>query len=175
MKTKTMVFQGGKHIRFKIVINNIIIEQVSSFKCLGFNVSYCRKEDINIKLNKFQRMCGTTRRTLRQKNFAKQQLKCYKIMAVPILTYTSENLTINRSDKKKIESAEMKFLCSVAGCTLLDQKRSTDIRSELKIFNLTERIEKQKENWHKHILRMTTDRLPKVLLNYKPRGYRNTG
>jgi hypothetical protein len=46
----------------------------------------------------------------------------------------------------------MKFLCSVAGYTLIDQKRSTDIRSELKIFNLTERMEKQKENNHEHIL-----------------------
>jgi hypothetical protein len=54
-------------------------------------------------------------------------------MAVPMLTYASENWTINLSDKKKIESAEMKFLRSVAGCTVLDQKRSTDIRSELKI------------------------------------------
>jgi hypothetical protein len=82
-----------------------------------------------------------------------------------MLTYASENWTINRSDKKKIESAEMKFLRLVAGYTLLDQKRSTDIRLELKIFNLTERIEKQKENLHEHILRTTTDRLPKVLLN----------
>jgi hypothetical protein len=69
----------------------------------------------------------------------------------------------------------MKFLRSVAGYTLLDQKRSADIRSELKIFNLTERIGKQKENWYECILRMTIDRLPKVLLNYKPRGYRNIG
>jgi hypothetical protein len=43
-------------------------------------------------------------------------------------------------------------------CTLLDQKRSTDIHSELKIFNLTDSIERQKENWYGHILRMTTDR-----------------
>jgi hypothetical protein len=69
----------------------------------------------------------------------------------------------------------MKFLRSVVRYTVLDQKRSTDIRSELKIFNLTERIEKQKENWHEHILRITTDKLPKVLLNYKPGGYRNIG
>jgi hypothetical protein len=69
----------------------------------------------------------------------------------------------------------MKFLRSVAGCTLLDQKRSTDIRSELKILNLTERIEKQKQNWNEHILRIITDTLPKVLINYKPRGYRNIG
>jgi hypothetical protein len=54
----------------------------------------------------------------------------------------------------------MKFLHSVAGYTVLDQKRNTDIHSELKIFNLTGRIEKQKENLHEHILRMTTDRLP---------------
>jgi hypothetical protein len=40
----------------------------------------------------------------------------------------------------------MKFLRSAAGYTLLDQKRSTDIRLELKIFNLNERIEKKKEN-----------------------------
>jgi hypothetical protein len=87
-------------------------------------------------------MCGTIRRTLRQKTLQSTQLKFYKIMAVPMLTYASENWTINRSDKKKIELAEMKFL---RGYTLLDQKRSTDIRSELKIFNLTERIEKKKK------------------------------
>jgi hypothetical protein len=66
-------------------------------------------------------------------------------MAVPMLTYANENWTINRSDKNKTESAEMKFLRSVAEYTLLDQKRSTNIRSELKIFNLTERIKKSKK------------------------------
>jgi hypothetical protein len=48
-------------------------------------------------------------------------------MAVTMLIYASENWTKNRSDKKKIESAEMKFLRLVAGYTLLDQKRSTDM------------------------------------------------
>jgi hypothetical protein len=42
----------------------------------------------------------------------------------------------------------MKFLRSVTGYTLLDKKRSTDTRSELIIFNLTEKIEKKKENCH---------------------------
>jgi hypothetical protein len=68
------------------------------------------------------------------KNFPKQQLKFYKIMAVPMLTYASENWTINRSDKKKIESAEMKFLRSVAGYTLLDKK--TKYRHTLRIKNI---------------------------------------
>jgi hypothetical protein len=41
------------------VIDNKTIEQVSSFKYLGFNATYCLKGDINIKLNKFERLCGT--------------------------------------------------------------------------------------------------------------------
>jgi hypothetical protein len=45
-------------------------------------------------------------KTIETKNFAGQQLKFYKIMAVPMLTYASENWTIDRLDKKKIESAE---------------------------------------------------------------------
>jgi hypothetical protein len=61
-------------------------------------------------------------KNIETENFAEQQLKFYNIVAVPMLTYASENWTINRSDKKKIESAEMKFLRSVAGYTLLDQK-----------------------------------------------------
>jgi hypothetical protein len=50
-------------------------------------------------------------KNIETKNFAEQQLKFYKTMGVAMLTYASENWTINRSDK----SAEMKFLRSVAG------------------------------------------------------------
>jgi hypothetical protein len=45
---------GKNHIRCKIVIDNKTIEQVSSFRCSSFNVSYSLKENVNIKLNKFQ-------------------------------------------------------------------------------------------------------------------------
>jgi glucan phosphoethanolaminetransferase (alkaline phosphatase superfamily) len=64
-------------------------------------------------------------------------------MAVPMLTYASKNWTTNRSEKRKIETVEMKFLHSVAGYMLLNKKRSADIRSELKIFDLTERSKKK--------------------------------
>jgi hypothetical protein len=44
-------------------------------------------------------------KNIETKTLQNTQLKFYKVMAVPMLTYTSEN----RSNKKKIESAEMKF------------------------------------------------------------------
>lgn len=174
-KSKVMAFNGKDHMRCKISINNSIIQQVNNFNYLGCNVSYCQKEDINIKLNRFYRMCGTIRRTLKNKTLRSTQLKFYKIMAVPVLTYASENWTLNRSDRRKIETAEMKFLRSVAGVTILDKKRSEDIRKDLNIFNLTNRIDNMRNNWYEHVKRMPTDRIPQLLLKYKPIGHRNVG
>ena len=45
--------------------------------------------------------------------------------------YGSENWSLNRSDKRKIEAAEMKFLRPMAGYTLWDKKRSSDIREQI--------------------------------------------
>ena len=38
--------------------------------------------------------------------------------AVPVLMYDSENWSLNRSDKREIEAAEMRFLRPTAGYTL---------------------------------------------------------
>ena len=59
--------------------------------------------------------------TLKGKTQLPTKIKFYKVMAVPVLMY-------GRSDKRKIEVAEMRFLRSIAGYTLLDKKRSSDIR-----------------------------------------------
>ena len=52
--------------------------------------------------------------------------------------YGSKNWSLNRSDKRKIEAAAMRFLVSMAGYTLREKKRSSDIREHLGIFNINE-------------------------------------
>ena len=44
-------------------------------------------------------------------------------MAVSVLMYASENWSLNRPDKRKIEAAEMRFLRPMAGYTLLSKKK----------------------------------------------------
>ena len=47
------------------------------------------------------------------KNGEKQlstQIRFYKVIEVPVLIYGSENWSLNRSDKRTIETAEMRFL-----------------------------------------------------------------
>ena len=58
-------------------------------------------------------------------------------MAVPVLMYGSENWSLNRSDKRKIEAAEMRFLRPMAGYTLWDRKRSSDIENSWAFLILT--------------------------------------
>jgi hypothetical protein len=54
----------------------------------------------------------------------------------------------------------MKSLRSVARFALQDFKRNTEIRNHL---------ENQNRNYE-HVLRMDENKLPKILLNYKPEG-----
>ena len=96
-------------MRTKTVMNAKTIEKVRDFNYLGCNISYCERKEVNNKVNKFHRMCGTISRTLKGKSQLSTQIKFYKVMADLVLMYGSENWSLNRSDKRKPEAAEMRF------------------------------------------------------------------
>ena len=57
------------------------------------------------------------------------------------MMYGSENWSLNRSDKRKIEAAEIRFLR----------------------FNINDKLMQYKINWREHIQRMDGNRLPKKI------------
>jgi len=57
-------------------------------------------------------------------------------MAMPMLSYSCENWTMNQSDKKSMN--QLKFLRSAAELTLLNQKRNTDVHTISNLHNLNE-------------------------------------
>lgn len=174
-KTKVTAFKGKYPLRSKIVINDMIIEQVMYFKYLGFNVGYDTGRDINDKLQRFQHICGTLRRTLIGRVRKETILKFYNIMAIPTLLYGSECWTLTQQLKQRLEAAEMRFLRAVAGYRLIDQRRSEDIRRELQIEDIISKIKNYQIKWLEHVERMNQDRFPRVLLNYDPKGRRDQG
>jgi hypothetical protein len=84
-RPKAMAFERKHPRRSKILIKNKIIGQVSHFNYLGCDVSCNYDVDFQTKLNKFQYLCGTIKRTLANKtrkihnlNFMKLWLqKCF--------------------------------------------------------------------------------------------------
>jgi hypothetical protein len=68
-----------------------------------------------------------------------------------------------------------KICCEVAGYRLIDHRRNEDIREEIQIIDINSRIEDYQMKWLQHLGRMEQNRIPKLLLNYKPRGRRVQG
>jgi hypothetical protein len=63
----------------------------------------------------------------------------------------------------------------VAGYRIIDKKRSIDIKQELCIFNLGEKVKECRENHSEHVLRMPTNQIPLKLFDQHPKGRRETG
>lgn len=174
-KTKVMAFQGRYPIRSKIVVNNKTVEQIQHFTFLGADISFYGEIDINKKIERFNQMNGTIRRTLSSKVRRDTLIKFYKVMSIPTCLYGSEVWTMTNKDISRLQAAEMRFLRAVAGYSLLDRQRNTQIRNELNVESLIEKVTNYRLSWQDHMLRMNNDRIPKQVANYQPRGKRNVG
>jgi hypothetical protein len=69
----------------------------------------------------------------------------------------------------------MRFLRSLLAYRRIDKKRNADIRQDLKIFSLTEKIKKYQCTSFEHILRMPTYQIPWKIFDYQPKGRRDRG
>jgi hypothetical protein len=174
-KTKVLALRGKDPVRINIVIKERILDQVLNFNYLGYNLGLNRELDINVKLQRFQQICGTIKRTLARKVRKETLLRFYKIMAIPTLLYGSDCWTLTKRQKRKLEAAEIRFLRSVAGYRLIDHRRNEDIREELQIIDINSGIKDYQIKWFQHFERMEQNRITKLLLNYKPRGRRDQG
>jgi len=161
-------------VRSKIEIDGSILEQVRQFNYLGSELSLDGEPYFDKKIKRFQGICGTIRKHLK-KIRTDTQMKFYKVVARPSLLYGSETWVTTKRDMTGLEAAEMRFLRSVMGYTRLVKIRSEVIGKELDISGIQDVRFKYKQNWINHLERMDNTRLPKHVLNYKPRGRRDRG
>jgi hypothetical protein len=89
-KTKVMAFKRKEHIRSKICVYDKHIEQVPSFKYLGY-ISYEKDVDISTKILNYNRAMGIINQTFKPSLVQKHaRIKVYKTLARPSLTYESD-------------------------------------------------------------------------------------
>jgi hypothetical protein len=98
-KTKVLALRGKDPIRIKIAITERILDQVLNFNYFGYNTGLDREMDSNVKLQIFQQIYGTIKRTLAGKVKKETLLRFYKIMAIPILLYGSECWTLTKRQR----------------------------------------------------------------------------
>jgi len=99
----------------------------------------------------------------------------YNTLALPVLLYGSETLTIKASDARRITAAEMKYMRRTVGYTWTDYETNAQIAKALKITQILEKLLEYKRSWIQHVNRMSRNRLPRVTKHYCPTGRRNRG
>ena len=159
-KTKVFGFVGTDHLSTKIIINDETLEQVSQFNYLGFSISYQFSNDVESKLAKCLDLIGTIKGTVFSKVRTETILKTHNTLVLPIFSYGSENWTLTASQRRRIETAEMKLLRPLAGYTLYDHKTIDYIRRELQIRGILDKIDEYRRNWFQHLQRMQQHRIP---------------
>ena len=104
-------------------------------------------------------------------------------MSIPTLLYGSKTWVIKKKDEqkkmcirdRKIQTAELKFLRSVKRCNRRDHIRNEEMRSNLDIFAVNEKIKEYRRKWIQHIDRMEESRIPKTAKDNSPRGRKKVG
>jgi hypothetical protein len=83
-------------------------------------------------------------------------------------------LGASEKDSSRMQATEMKFLRRVKGITKLDRVRNEDVRKELGIYAMNDKMQ-QKRTERQHKDRMNNERLTKQTREYSPRGRRSVG
>jgi hypothetical protein len=89
------------------------------------------------------------------------------------LIYGCETWTLRKGDWNTIQATEMKYLRKVKRCTRLDQIRNEDIRNELGISPLSEKIIQYRNKLKARLQRMEHTRIPLQAYKYQSSGKRD--
>jgi hypothetical protein len=135
---------------------------------LGYNKSYEGEKDLNIKAANFVKLLRIINQIFQPSLVFRHTTICiYKALARPVLSYGREAWTIRRNYERILISAEMCFMRRTAGYTRWDHKRNEDILTELQISQIKEFIYQCRKNWKENVDRMSSDRIPKMILKYQ--------
>jgi hypothetical protein len=79
--------------------------------------------DIDNKLYNYLKIAGILNNVFRpQKPLTKTRIKLYNTLALPVLLYGSETLTIKARDTRRITAAEIKYMRRTAGYTRITKQ-----------------------------------------------------
>jgi len=102
-------------------------------------------------------------------------LRIHNITAKAALKFGSEAWVLEKREEQRLEAAQMKFLRLLLGITKLDKEKYQCIREKAGAHNTVKEIKQYQEKRLQHVQRMDTNRIPKQVVQYKPKGRRNIG
>ena len=102
-------------------------------------------------------------------------MKIYNALALPAVLYGCETWTVTEQGECGITSAEMKLMRRVTKYTRQDYKTTGGNLSKLKANPVVKKIQNYGNKWIQHVGRMDGNRLPHLIVKYRPCGKQSQG
>ena len=153
------------------------LRQVNKFKYLGVTISEeggseeAVRARVSAAWGKWRDIFGV----IRDKNMPRKlKNKLYMTVIRPVLLYGAECWTVRKKEEQILEKTEMRMLRRIKGITLRDRVRSVDIRKELGVSSIQEKVREMKLRWYGHMQRMEENEVRAVsdmrVPGKRPRG-----
>ncbi|TWW64971.1 hypothetical protein D4764_22G0006180 [Takifugu flavidus] len=150
-KSESMVL-ARKKVKCLLRVGEEVLPQVEEFKYL--EILFTSEGRMEREIDR--RIGAASAKELSRK----AKLSIYRSIYVPILTYGHQRWVMTERTRSRIQAAEMSFLRRVAGLSLRDRVRSSDMREELGVEPLLLHIERSQLGWLGHLARMPSGRFP---------------
>ena len=154
------------------------LKQVETFKYLGVTIS--AKGDSEEAVRARVRAAWMRWREISgvicdKKMPRKLKVRLYKTVIRPIILYGAETWTMNKKEEKILETTEMRMLRRIRGVTRTDRMRNQDLRNELGISNIKDKVREKRLGWYGHVQRMEEDNQVKKIVKMEVAGKRPRG
>ena len=88
----------------------------------------------------------------------------------PVLLYGAECWTVRKKEEQIREKTKMRMLRRIKGVTLRDKVKSVDIRKELGVTSIQERVREMRLRWYGHMQRMEENNEVRAVVDMRVPG-----
>ena len=97
----------------------------------------------------------------------KLKVKLYTTIVRPALLYGSETWVVRRKEEQMLEKTEMRMLRRIKGVTIRDKVRSHDIRKELGVSDIKEKVREARLRWYGHVMRSYKESMVRRVMEWQ--------
>ncbi|TWW76641.1 hypothetical protein D4764_12G0000310 [Takifugu flavidus] len=146
-KSESMVL-ARKKVECLLRVGEEVLPQVEEFKYLGilFTSEGGMEREIDRRIGAASAVMRALNRSVvvKKELSRKAKFSIYRSIYVPVLTYGRQRWVMTERTRSRTQAAEMSFLPRVAGLSLRDRVRSSDIREGLGVEPLLLHIERSR-------------------------------
>ena len=163
-----------------IMVDGNKLNSVPEFTYLGSTISSDGRIDAEIqrRMAKASASFGRLRQRLWNNHHVSTRVKgkIYRAIVLSTLLYGAKAWTVYRRQVKKLHAFMMRHLRSIMRLTWKDKVTNKEILGQIGLPSMEDLLIKKNLLWTGHLMRMSSDRLPKqILYSQLPSGHRQRG